>query len=131
MAELDFVKVDVFTQEAYSGNPAGVVFDADGLDEMQMQRIAFEVGSPVTSFVLRSKKADVRLRFFSPTSEEPLSGHGTIGALWCLADRGAFGSSPGGKVSASRCNVCRAGRGSFNWRYNSANSRSTVRSSGA
>ena len=97
MAELDFVKVDVFTQEAYSGNPAGVVFDADELDEMQMQRIAFEVGSPVTSFVLRSKKADVRLRFFSPTSEESLSGHGTIGALWCLADRKAFGSSPGGR----------------------------------
>lgn len=97
MAELDFVKVDVFAKEAYSGNPAGVVFDADELDEMQMQRIAFEMGSPVTSFVLRSKKADVRLRFFSPTSEEPLSGHGTIGALWCLADRGAFGSSPRGK----------------------------------
>lgn len=97
MADLDFVKVDVFTKEPYSGNPAGVVFDADALDEMQMQRIAFEVGSPVTSFVLRSKKADVRLRFFSPTAEEPLSGHGTIGALWCLADRGAFGSSPGGK----------------------------------
>lgn len=97
MAELDFVKVDVFTREAYSGNPAGVIFDADELDEMQMQRIAFEVGSPVTSFVLRSKKADVRLRFFSPTSEESLSGHGTIGALWCLAERRAFGSSPGGK----------------------------------
>lgn len=97
MAELEFVKVDVFSQEAYSGSPAGVVFDADDLDEMQMQRIAFEVGAPVTSFVLRSKKADVRLRFFSPSSEEPLSGHGTIGALWCLADRGAFGSTSGGK----------------------------------
>lgn len=97
MAELDFVKVDVFSQEAYSGSPAGVVFDADDLDEMEMQRISFEMGSPVTSFVLRSKKADVRLRFFSPSSEEPLSGHGTIGALWCLAARGAFGSAPGGK----------------------------------
>lgn len=97
MAELDFVKVDVFTEEAYAGNPAGVVFGADDLDEVQMQRIAFEVGSPVTTFVLRSKKADVRLRFFSPTSEEPLSGHGTIGALWCLAERKAFGSSPGGR----------------------------------
>jgi trans-2,3-dihydro-3-hydroxyanthranilate isomerase len=97
VAELDFVKVDVFAEEAYSGNPAGIVFEADGLDEMQMQRIAFEIGSPITSFVLRSKKADVRLRFFSPTSEEPLSGHGTIGALWSLAERRAFGSSPGGK----------------------------------
>ncbi len=97
MAELEYLKVDVFTEEAYAGNPAGVVLEADDLDEMQMQRIAYEMGSPVTSFVLRSKKAEVRLRFFSPVAEEPLSGHGTIGALWCLADRRAFGSSPGGK----------------------------------
>ena len=97
MAELDFLKVDVFTEEIYSGNPAGVVLEADDLDEMQMQRIAYEMGSPVTSFVLRSKKAEVRLRFFSPIAEEPLSGHGTVGALWCLAERKAFGSSPGGK----------------------------------
>jgi len=97
VAELDFLKVDVFTEEIYSGNPAGVVLEADDLDEMQMQRIAYEMGSPVTSFVLRSKKAEVRLRFFSPIAEEPLSGHGTVGALWCLAERKAFGSSPGGK----------------------------------
>ncbi len=97
MAELDYLKVDVFTEEPYAGNPAGVVLESDVLDEVQMQRIAYEMGSPVTSFVLRSRKAEVRLRFFSPVAEEPLSGHGTIGALWCLAERRAFGSSPGGK----------------------------------
>ncbi len=97
MAELNFAKVDVFAEETYTGNPAGVVFDADGLDEVQMQRIAFELGSPVTTFVLRSRKADVRFRFFSPSSEEMLSGHGTIGALWCLAEKRAFGAFPGGR----------------------------------
>lgn len=97
MAELDFVKVDAFAEEPFVGNPASVVFDADGLDEVQMQRIAAELASPSTAFVLRSRKADVKLRFYSPFSEEPLSGHAAIGALWCLAEREAFGAVRGGK----------------------------------
>jgi trans-2,3-dihydro-3-hydroxyanthranilate isomerase len=95
--ELEVLKVDVFTDELYMGNPAAVVLAADELDEVQMQRIAFEAGSPSTTFILRSKKADVRLRYFSPHSEEQLSGHGTIGAVWCLAERSAFGAAPGGR----------------------------------
>ena len=97
MAELEVLKVDVFTDELLTGNPAAVVFDADSLDEVQMQGIAFEEGSPSTAFVLRSKKADLRLRFFSPFVEEPLSGHATVGAIWCLAERQAFGAATGGK----------------------------------
>lgn len=97
MAELEVLKVDVFTEELFMGNPAAVVLDADSLDEVQMQGIAFEAGSPSTAFVLRSKKADLRLRFFSPFVEEPLSGHATIGAIWCLAERRAFGTATGGR----------------------------------
>jgi len=97
VAELEFLKVDVFTDELYMGNPAAVVLDADSLDEVQMQGIAFEAGSPSTAFVLRSKKADLRLRFFSLFAEEALSGHATIGAIWCLAERKAFGASTGGR----------------------------------
>ena len=92
MAELDVLKVDVFTTELYMGNPATVVLGADGLDEVMMQRIAHEAGSPVTAYVLRSRKADVRMRFFSPFAEEPLSGHGIIGALWCLAQEKIVGA---------------------------------------
>ncbi len=97
MAELEFIKVDVFTEDAFLGNPAGIVFDADGLDEVKMQRMAFEMGSPATAFVQRSKKADVKFRFFSPTAEDPLSGHAALGAIWCLAEREMFGTNPGGK----------------------------------
>lgn len=97
MPELEVLKVDVFTKELYMGNPAAVVLEADPLDEVQMQRIAFETGSPSTAFVLRSKKADVRLRYFSPYSEELLSGHGTVGAVWCLAERRAFGTLTGSR----------------------------------
>lgn len=97
VAELEVLKVDVFTEELLMGNPAAVVLEADSLDEVQMQGIAFENGSPETAFVLRSRKADLRLRFFSPFSEELLSGHATIGAIWCLAERRAFGGVVGGR----------------------------------
>jgi len=97
VAELELLKVDVFTEELFTGNPAAVVFDADLLDEVQMQGISFEAGSPETAFVLRSKKADLRLRFFSPFAEEQLSGHATVGAIWCLAERRAFGTATGGR----------------------------------
>lgn len=97
MPELEILKVDVFTDELYMGNPASVVLDGDQVDEVQMQRIAFELGSPSTVFVLRSRKADLRLRYFSVHSEELLSGHGTIGAVWCLAERKAFGEVTGGR----------------------------------
>ena len=91
------LKVDVFTDETLAGNPAAVVLDADHLDEMQMQRIAYELGVRSTTFVLKARKADVRLRYFTPLSEEPICGHSTIGTLCALAEQEAFGSSPGGR----------------------------------
>ncbi|MCJ7489145.1 MAG: PhzF family phenazine biosynthesis isomerase, partial [Thermoplasmata archaeon] len=97
MPDLDVLKVDAFTREPLAGNPAAVVLDADQLDEMQMQRVAVEMAVKSTAFVMRSKKADVRLRYFTPMSEEPICGHSTIGALSALAELEAFGSSPGGR----------------------------------
>lgn len=88
MVELDVLKLDVFTTDVFSGNPLSIVLGGDELDDVQMQRIAFELGGPSTVFVLRSRKADVRFRFFTTAHEEPISGHGTIGGLWTLAERG-------------------------------------------
>ncbi len=97
MLELETLKVDVFTDEPLAGNPAGVVLEADELDEMQMRRIASEMALKSTAFVMRSRKADVKMRYFTPLSEEPICGHSTIGSLWALAEKEAFGGSPGGK----------------------------------
>ncbi len=100
MADLDVLKLDVFTGDLYAGNPAWVVLDADALDDTLMQRIAAELGGPETAFVLKSKKADVRLRYFAGDVEEPISGHCTIGALWTLAEQNAFGAAMGGRRRA-------------------------------
>lgn len=97
MLELEALKVDVFTNEPLAGNPAAVILGADQLDEMQMRQVATEMALKSTAFVIRSKKADVRLRYFTPLSEEPICGHSTIGTLWALAEQEAFGSSPGGR----------------------------------
>jgi trans-2,3-dihydro-3-hydroxyanthranilate isomerase len=97
VAELDLLRIDVFTDELFMGNPASVVLDADAIDEVQMQRIASEAGLSDTAFVLKSKRADVRLRYFTPYGEDPLCGHATIGALWSLAEGKAFGGIYGGR----------------------------------
>lgn len=98
MVELEVLKVDTFTDELFSGNPTAVVFDAeDALDDVQMQRVALELGQRSTVFVLKSKKADFRLRFFMPTCEVPVCGHATLGAIWSLVERGTLGGALGGR----------------------------------
>ncbi len=77
--------VDAFTDEPLSGNAAGVVPDARGLTDAQMQAIARELGASETAFITDSADADRQIRFFTPTQEVDLCGHATIGAHGLLA----------------------------------------------
>ena len=81
MDEPRLYRIDAFTTEPGRGNPAGVVTHADALDEARMQAIAREMGFSETAFVLRASgdDHDVRLRFFTPTTEVPVCGHATVG----------------------------------------------------
>lgn len=81
---------DAFSSKPNKGNPAGVVLDADDLDEESMQSIAKSVGFNETVFVLRSEKADVKLRYFTPGHEINLCGHATIAAMYCLKSLGVL-----------------------------------------
>lgn len=79
-------QVDAFTNKKFGGNPAGVVLDADGLDETIMRKIARELNLSETAFVLESKKADLQMRYFTPTGHEiGFCGHSTVGALYMIA----------------------------------------------
>ncbi|MCE5282288.1 MAG: PhzF family isomerase [Deltaproteobacteria bacterium] len=75
-------QVDAFTTEPFRGNPAGVVPDADGLSDVQMQAIAREVNASETAFILSppSSDCDLQVRFFTPTTEVPSCGHATVAA---------------------------------------------------
>ncbi len=86
--------VDAFTTEPFGGNPAGVVPDAGSLDAQTMQRIARELALSETAFILPpTAGGDVRVRFFTPTSEVDLCGHATVAAFHLLAELGRLPSS--------------------------------------
>ena len=84
-------QVDSFTRERFHGNPAGVVPNADGLTDEQMQRIAREMNNSETAFIFQSEvpEADVEVRFFTPSTEVPLCGHATIAAHYVRAIEGS------------------------------------------
>jgi len=83
-------QVDAFTRTRFMGNPAGVVPNADGLSEPEMQAIARELNNSETAFVFhpRANDHDVHVRFFTPTTEVPVCGHATIAAHYVRALEG-------------------------------------------
>jgi trans-2,3-dihydro-3-hydroxyanthranilate isomerase len=81
-------QVDSFTSEPFSGNPAGVVVDADDLSDEQMQIIAREMNLSETCFISSSSKEEIdfRFRWFTPTIEVDACGHATLAGLHILAE---------------------------------------------
>jgi PhzF family phenazine biosynthesis protein len=82
--------VDAFTDEPLAGNAAGVVPDASGLADDQMQAVARELAVSETAFVTDSDVADRRLRFFTPDQEVDLCGHATVATHAHLHEDGAL-----------------------------------------
>lgn len=80
-------QVDSFTKEKFTGNPAGVISNADGLTDYEMQKIARELNNSETAFIFTSNSSeyDVQVRFFTPISEVPICGHATIAAHYVRA----------------------------------------------
>ena len=87
MKKYRLYQIDAFTTEKFKGNPAGVISNADGLKETQMQAIARELSNSETAFILSPSLTDheVRIRFFTPTTEVPSCGHATISAHFVRA----------------------------------------------
>ena len=80
--------VNAFTKSLKGGNPAGVVLDADKLTDNQMIDISSKLGFSESAFVQKSKNADFKVRFFSPTQEVDLCGHATIATFHTLIELG-------------------------------------------
>ena len=80
-------QVDSFTKNKLHGNPAGVVPNAEGLTDEQMQAIARELNNSETAFIFQSKSSeyDVEVRFFTPSTEVPICGHATVAAHYVYA----------------------------------------------
>jgi PhzF family phenazine biosynthesis protein len=80
-------QVDAFTDTRFSGNPAGVVLDAELLSDAEMQAIARELNNGDTAFVLppQATDHDIGVRFFTPRKEAPFVGHATLAVHAVLA----------------------------------------------
>jgi len=80
-------QIDSFTREKFKGNPAGVVLNADGLSEENMQCIARELNNSETAFIFSptDSDSDYTIRYFTPSIEVPSCGHATIAALYAKA----------------------------------------------
>ena len=87
------VQVDAFTARPFSGNPAGVVLDADELSTLDMQRIAAEMNVSETAFLSRAAGpgSGPRLRWFTPTGHEvAFCGHATVATVHALRESGGL-----------------------------------------
>jgi PhzF family phenazine biosynthesis protein len=87
MKRLVAYQIDSFTKEKFKGNPAGVVVNADDLNEVQMQLIARELNNSETAFLFSkdSHDCDGVIRYFTPKTEVPTCGHATIAAMYAKA----------------------------------------------
>ena len=84
-------QVDAFTADRFTGNPAGVVLDADSLTDAEMLAIARELNNADTAFVLKpdGPDHDLRVRFFTPRTEASFVGHATVATHFVLSREGA------------------------------------------
>lgn len=102
-AEPDSVlRYAAFARSPDGGNPAGVVLNAAGLTDADMQRIAAEIGYSETAFVVPEPDSgsvnvgpggsrQFTVRYFSPLAEVPFCGHATIATAVAYAERHGSG----------------------------------------
>jgi len=97
---LAFNTMDVFTDRRFGGNPLGVVHDAEGLTDAQMQNIAREFNLSETVFLLPpvNPAHSARVRIFTPAKELPFAGHPTVGTAALLAEMKFAGTTGNGEA---------------------------------
>nr|WP_321999671.1 PhzF family phenazine biosynthesis isomerase [Rhodococcus qingshengii] len=92
----DILRLTAFSSDPAGGNPAGVVLDARGLDDSELQSVAAEIGYAETAFliepVLGGNPRHSRIRYFSPIAEVPFCGHATIATAIALTERDGDGT---------------------------------------
>jgi PhzF family phenazine biosynthesis protein len=85
------LRLAAFTDDPSGGNPAGVVLDAGGMSDEEMQAVAADVGYSESAFVVAEPSdGEFDLRYFSPLAEVPFCGHATVAAAVALGRDGEF-----------------------------------------
>ncbi len=84
--------INAFIDGKIGGNPAGVVMNSDKLSHNEKLKIAKKIGLSETAFVSKSKKADFKLDFYTPSRQIAHCGHATIAVFSYLSQRGLVGN---------------------------------------
>ena len=89
-----FAQVDVFADRPFAGNPAAVLMLEAWPDDDLLRRIAAENNLSETAFLVpdATGRADHELRWFTPTVEVRLCGHGTLAAAHVVLGDAADGA---------------------------------------
>ena len=82
-------QVDAFTIKPFTGNPAAVCLLEQPRDARWMQAVATEMNLSETAFLV-SEKDGYNLRWFTPTTEIDLCGHGTLASAHILYEFGFY-----------------------------------------
>jgi PhzF family phenazine biosynthesis protein len=99
--------IDAFTNRPLAGNPAAVMPMERFLPDAVLQAIAEENNLGDTAFLV-PEGDNYRLRWFTPTTEVPLCGHGTLASAAVVMERLQVGrkqvifESPSGPLTVNR-----------------------------
>src|SRR3954451_15576539 len=98
-----FRQVDVFSEQAFRGNPVAVVLDGAELSTEEMLAFASWTNLSETTFLLppEATGADYRVRIFTPSLELPFAGHPTLGS--CHAWLSSGGEARAGDEVVQEC----------------------------
>lgn len=100
---LEFSLYDAFSNCRYGGSQAVIVLDAASLSQPNRITIARELGYPATVYVSDISQNRIGVQFFSTVAELPMCGHGTVGLMSCLSDRGFIEWSQGAQLELTLC----------------------------
>ena len=81
--DIPFYQIDAFTDRVFAGNPAGVCFLEQWLEDAVLQSIAAENNVSETAFLVPAGPG-YELRWFTPKVEVDLCGHATLASAFAV-----------------------------------------------
>ncbi|HDZ8879022.1 PhzF family phenazine biosynthesis protein [Aeromonas dhakensis] len=82
----EYIVVNAFGEQPFTGNPVAVFMDCDDLDNEHMQKMAAEMNLSESTFVRRAKYGgDFNVAIFTPVNQLSFAGHPLLGTALALA----------------------------------------------